>query len=292
MAPFWLMTLYDDYEVINNVIKFKENGNIMYEFVVPRGYHLIGIIENYLNGKLFMFSKHEIKPPCNIPKGYTNLTLSSYGLYKVESENPFLYAKDTKIPSKRELYYMDTSHITPNDFKLACNGYYSVNEDDIPKNFWFSIQYRDLINEYLKTPVGKWKDWTRFKDIIPYLESFDLRTRIINEYEFVAILAYNKHGKYSDILVEDNGKAEEFMHTDKIIFGEAWVNVENLYKIVSSIENQNIYLCANGEKMIDEPFCRYISHPIYVKDDQPYNWFAIPVIEELENNVKSLKRKM
>lgn len=291
MAPLWLMTLYDDYEVINNTIAFKENGNVVYEFPIPRGYYLIGMIENFSNGKLFMFSKNKIERPKSIPSGYTNLTLSSYGLYKVESEESFLYTNDSKIQSKRELYYMDTSHITPHDFKLACNGCYSVNEDDIPKNFWFSTQFRDLVNEYLETPLGKWRDWIMYKDINPYLNAFDLRARVINEYEFISILAYNQYGKYNDILLEEGSEFERLMYTDKVIFGGAWVNVENFFKIVTSVENKDIFLCVNAEKRIEEPFCNYISHPIYIKDDQPYPWFAIPVIEEYDSNVKTLKSK-
>lgn len=290
MMPLWLATLYDDYEIINNVIKFKENGNIMYEFIIPKGYHLIGIID-YSNGKLFMFSEYEIKPPDNIPKGYTNLTMSSCGLYKVESEDPFLYSEDTKIKSERELYYMDTSHITPNDFKLACNGRYLVNENDIPSNFWFSIQYRNLINEYLGMAPGNWKDRTEIKVVRPYLKSFDLRARIINEYELITILAYNGNGRYSILFEEEGSKFERLIHTDKVFFGYGWVNIENQDKFVSSIENPNVYLCANGDKLIDEPFCSYTSHPIYIADDQPHFWFAIPVIEELENNVKTIKKR-
>lgn len=276
MTPLWLGSVYEDYEIRNNIIIFKENGKITYEFPIPKNYTLIGIIENFHFPRLFMFSEYKLEPPKVIPKGYTNLKLSSYGLYKVESEEPFLYSNGN-IKSKRELYYMDTSYITTDDFNLACNGHYTISKKDIPKNFWFSIQFRDLINENCKI-IG-WRDWSCSKDIIPYVKEFDERARLINEYEFISILSYNRHGKPHRFLMDDD-IYEKYCATNKIFLGGAWVDIENFFQMVSSMENPEVYLCVRGENNIDNVTCTYESHSCYKVADEAYPWFGISIIED------------
>lgn len=286
MAPLWLMTLYRDYEIKRNTIILKEKGNIVYEFPIPKDYYLIGMIERTTD-LLFMFSEYQLECPKQIPRGYTNLTLSDIGLYKAESEEQSLYMDKAKIQSKRELFYMDTSHLTASDLLLACNNCCPISEKDIPKNFWFSIQSRELLNEYLNHSSG-WIDRTRYENMIPYLVAFDSRARIINEYELIAIEAYNRHGKDFPFLLDDS-LYEKYMWTSKVKFGGALINTENFFKIASSMDNPNVYLCITAEK-IDDHFCKYRSHPIYAKDTELYPWFMIPVIEKQENNVKLLKK--
>lgn len=254
MRQYVLLAAYEDYEIINDVITFRENGTIAYKFPIPKGYKLVYVDEKQnTDYYYFIISKNKLDPPKYIPEGYTNLTMSPEGLYKVERESskyPIINKKgeNTYITTpKRVLYYMDTSIITPNDLMMACNNIHKISEDEMPQNFWFSNQYRDFHNvfEHIthRSDGNEWYEGCYNYDIPNYIQKFDPNFRLINEYELLTIDAYNGHGKLRSLLF-DNDLYEKyctFSEDCKVHISSVYIELDNWWKVVSSMENPNIY---------------------------------------------------
>lgn len=255
------------YEIRNNIIVLKKNNNIVFELPIPKGYSFAGdrvVGENYIE---LLITPYELNKPHFIPEGYANLEIKSCGLWGVEEVE-----KDPKLFKKRELFYLDTAVLKKEDFIEPMEGKINLSDLGIPKSFWFSNQHRDFVQDFVGTDT-----WIRIDDIPKFLEKFDPRARLINEYECMSIIAHNRlvpwckvnFDAYPDSYYQDHG--EYFL-------GYRGVFIENWFKIVSSMENPKVYRNIVEKDFAEDPFYRNRANTSPTNKMTPN--FVIPVIDE------------
>lgn len=272
------------YDIINNVIILKKNNRIVFKLPIPNGYYLIATRSQRSaawDEKIFIITPYKLLPPTFIPYGYGNLEISVSGMWTVE--------EDSKVQNsceRRKLYYLDTSLLNISDFIKAFDNNIKISNEDIPKSFWFSDQYRDLL-EVFNIPNSM--DRIKPKYIPEYIEKFDARARLISEYECMSIIAFNDKlvwneinvDLYPDAFYQDNG---EFMLVANNVC------IENFDKVVASNENPKVY-----RSIIEKEHNRrtYLRNCAFTAPDDKLSvnsaHFVIPVIDEESEKCKVLQ---
>lgn len=263
------------YEIRNNVIIFKKNNIIIYEFPIPKNYYLARTIEIKEN-KIFIITKNKLNNPSFVPEGFQKSQISLRGNWCIE-ELP----KDDKKKT-REYEYIDTSSLTIDDVANAFYGnkraeYLLGNNFKIPKGFWVSIRdYRDF--QFLE----------KIRDISPFMKTYYEQARLIREDELMSIIAL-------DSLIIPTGAEENFytIHGELNSYEGIAIScpsliVDNWRILVSSVENSNVYRIIDPIG-IDFKKPLLLDYSVCVSASEGYPFLIYPVIDEEKNAKKALK---
>lgn len=258
------------YEIRQDVIVIKEKGNVIFEFPIPNGYHLLGILDEGNNKKNIVITPYELKKPNYIPEGYGNLHLICEGCWEIDEKDETLY-----IP--RRLHYVDTALLKPEHYLEVSDGQFQISQEEIPKSFWFSDQHRALMPEILDNSCYDIA-WVEINKIPEYLKGFDPRCRLITEEECVSLFAFNEATDFTlKGYTKLTGIKPQYDSLPKFILGGNGYHTENWDKLALSREDRSVY-----RQLIEKNSICYRNRPIpsFITDDLRYANFIIPVIDE------------
>lgn len=249
-----------DFEIKNNTILIIQKGTLIDEFAIPEVYKINLINEGDDKNTVIIMTLRKLDKPKYIPNNYSDLTLTSCGLYIVKDNNG------------RMIYYI-ASTIYDNLYLSDYQKRFSESEFQIPKSFWFSYDFRENLMRLAPDKLNA-------KFALHYAQEYDgmNRSRIIskNEFEF---LKYQKF--YARKFIDEYGLTNYKLSIDFYI-EEYLKKGKNLtfYLEFPALNFENWQYLVFDEKKEQYYLAYFNDSNYYMADKDVERIWSIPVIED------------